>query len=162
MRSSQETNVFLIAGSFFIALLLTILPLPHWAIWLRPQWVLAVLLFWVLTSSAQCGITTAWIVGIMMDVTTGTPLGLQAFAFVVLSYIFLRLRALIEYLPIWQQACVIGIAVFFNGWMQGIFLSWMGHGTHIALHGLSAITTGCIWPWIYKILEQLRPRAFIR
>lgn len=162
MRAFQETNVFLIALSFLAAIVLTILPLPHWAIWLRPQWVFAVLLFWVLTSSEQYGIATAWLVGILMDLVTGTPLGLQAFVFVALSYGVLRLRSIIEHLPIWQQASTIGVLVFLNGLLQGIGLSWMGHSAHIGLHTLSAITTTLTWPWISSALNQLRPRALIR
>ncbi len=162
MKAFQETNVFLIALSFLVAIVLTILPLPHWAVWLRPQWVLAVLLFWVLTSSEQSGIATAWVIGILMDLVTGTPLGLQAFVFVVLSYGVLRLRTIIEHLPIWQQASAIGVFVFLNGLLQGMGLSWMGHGAHIGLHTLSAITTTLIWPWIFSALNQLRPRALIR
>lgn len=162
MRPFQETNVFLIAMSFFVAIVLMILPLPHWAVWLRPQWVFSVLLFWVLTSSEQFGIATAWVIGILMDLVSGTPLGLQAFVFVALSYGVLRLRSIIEHLPIWQQATVIGVFVFLNGLLQGIGLSWMGHGVHIGLYMLSAITTTLIWPWLFSVLDQLRPRALIR
>ena len=162
MRPFQETNVFLIAMSFLVAMILMILPLPHWAVWLRPQWVFAVLLFWIGMSSEQFGIGTAWVVGIVMDLVSGTPLGLQAFVFVMLSYGVLRLRSIIEYLPIWQQASVIGVFVFLNGLLQGIGLSWMGHGVHIGLYMLSAITTALIWPWLFSVLDQLRPRALIR
>jgi rod shape-determining protein MreD len=162
MKAFQEPPVFLIALSFLVAIVLTILPMPHWAVWLRPQWVLAVLLFWVLNSSEQSGIATAWLVGILMDLVTGTPLGLQAFVFVVLSYCALRLRVIITHLPIWQQASAIGVLIFLNGLLKGIGLSWMGHSAHIGLHVLSAITTMLIWPWIASALNQLRPRALIR
>ena len=162
MRPFQETNVFLIAMSFLVAMILMILPLPHLAVWLRPQWVFAVLLFWIGMSSEQFGIGTAWVVGIVMDLVSGTPLGLQAFVFVMLSYGVLRLRSIIEYLPIWQQASVIGVFVFLNGLLQGMGLSLMGHGVHIGLHTLSAITTTLVWPWIFSALNKLRPRALIR
>jgi rod shape-determining protein MreD len=162
MRSFQEANVFLIVHSFLVAIALTILPLPHWEVWLRPQWVLAVLLFWVLISSEQSAIAMAWLAGILMDLVTGTPLGLQAFVFVSVAYGVLRLRSIIEHLPIWQQASAIGVFVFMNGLLQGIGLSWMGHSMHIGLHILSAITTALIWPWIFAALDQLRPRALIR
>ena len=162
MRPFQETNVFLITMSFLVAIVLMILPLPHWAVWLRPQWVFAVLLFWLLTPSEQFGIGAAWVAGISMDLVSGTPLGLQAFVFVALSYGVLRLRLIIGYLPIWQQATVVGMFVFLNGLLQGIGLSWMGHGVHIGLYMLSAITTALMWPWLFSALDQLRPRALIR
>lgn len=162
MRPFQDTNVFLIGMSFLVALILTIVPLPDWAVWLRPQWVFAVLLFWLITPSEQCGVMAAWLIGLGMDFITGTPLGLQAFVFVALTYFVLRSRSLITHLPIIQQACVIGFLVFLNGLMQGILLSWQGHSAHIALHMLTAMTTGLIWPWIFSILNHLRPRALIR
>lgn len=162
MRPYQETSLFLIISSFFLALLLTIMPLPHWAIWLRPQWVLMVLLFWILQSSKQCGVITAWVIGILMDVVTGSSLGLHAFAFVAVSYGVLCFQTLIVLLSRWQQAGVIGMAAFLNGWMQGILFHWMGHGAPIGLYALSAVTTVIFWPWVFSWLDRLRPRALIR
>jgi rod shape-determining protein MreD len=162
MRPFQDTPIFLIGFSFLSALILTIVPMPDWAVWLRPQWVFAVLLFWLITPTEQCGVTAAWFIGLGMDLITGTPVGLQAFVYVALAYFVLRSRLLIAHLPILQQASVIGLLVFLNGFMQGILLSWLGHSSHIGLHALPAITTGLIWPWFFSILDHLRPRALIR
>ena len=162
MKPYQETHFFWIITSFFIALLLTIIPLPHWATWLRPQWVLMVLLFWVLMSPGQCGVITAWMVGLLLDVLTGTALGLHAFVFAALTYGFMQFRIWIAYLSPWQQASVIGMIVFLNGLLQSILFYWMGHDTSIAWYILSAVTTAIFWPWLFSLLNRLQPHALIR
>ena len=161
MRRLQTTNVFLIALSFLIGIFLTIIPLPQWAIWLRPQFIFAILLFWVITSPSQCGVGTAFIVGLLMDLVTGTPIGEHAAVFVFLIYIVLKLHAAIMHFPPVQQAGVIAIFTAFNAILQSLILSFAGHSTHVGLYALSAITTAMIWPWLFALLDKLRPRAFI-
>lgn len=161
MPSSRDINYFLIAISFLIGVFLTIMPLPHWAIWIRPQWMFAILLFWVITLPLQCGVGLAWIVGILMDLITGTPLGEQAIIFVLLTYIILKIHSYIAHFSLLQQAVFIAIFSFFNIILEGLILGFAGHGTHIALHSLSAITTAIIWPLLFLILDKFQPRVFI-
>ncbi|OGT59302.1 MAG: rod shape-determining protein MreD [Gammaproteobacteria bacterium RIFCSPHIGHO2_12_FULL_42_10] len=159
--SSRDINYFLIAISFLIGIFLTIIPLPQWAIWIRPQWMFAILLFWVFTLPLQCGVGLAWIVGILMDLITGTPLGEQAVIFVLLTYFILKIHDYIAHFSLLQQTVLIAIFSFFNIVLQGLILGFVGRNTHIALHSLSAITTAIIWPWLFLILDKCQPRVFI-
>ncbi|MCX7120899.1 MAG: rod shape-determining protein MreD [Gammaproteobacteria bacterium] len=161
LRSTRDINYFLIALSFVIGIFLTIMPLPHWAIWIRPQWVFAILLFWVITLPSNCGVALAWFIGILMDLITGTPLGEQAIIFVLLIYIILKIYSYIAHFALLQQAVLILIFSFFNIALEGFILGFVGHGTHIALHSLSALTTALIWPWLFLILDKFQPRVFI-
>lgn len=161
MRVIKTTSYFLILTSFLIAIFLTIVPLPTFAIWLRPQWVFAFLLFWVLSSPVQCGIGLAWVVGVVVSLITGTPLAEQAIVFVLLTYLVLRIHPIIAYMPPWQQAGAIAILAIFNAVLQGLILGFTGHSTHIVLASLSALTTALIWPGLSKILNHFRPRAYI-
>lgn len=99
--------------------------------------------------------------GIVMDLMTGTPLGEHALVFVVFIYIVLKSHAMIQHLSPWQQAGVIGILTAANVILQGFILNLSGHSTHVMLYMLSAITTMLIWPWILT-LNNFRSRAFIR
>lgn len=160
MRRIETTNIFLVALSLLIGIFLTIIPLPSFAIWLRPQWVFAILLFWVIASPTQCGIGTAFIVGLLMDLVTGTPMGAQALVFVVLVYITLKLHSAITHFPLIQQAGVVLIFTLLNVLLQGMILRMCGHSTHTGLYVLSAITTAIIWPWLSLILGRFRPSAY--
>ena len=158
----QPSNYFLIVMTFLIGFLLTIMPLPQWAIWLRPQWTFSLLLFWVIAIPSQCGIALAWTMGVCMDLLTGTSLGQHAAVFVLLVYIMLKCCSMIAHFPLMQQTVTIAIFAYFNVFLQGLILGWTGHSTHIALDSLSAMTTGLIWPWMMIWLNHLRPRKLIR
>jgi rod shape-determining protein MreD len=161
MRVVQETNYFSITLSFLFGIVLTILPLPEWAIWLRPQWMFAILLFWVITSPSQCGIILAWMVGLVTDLMTGTPLGQHAIVFVILTYFILKIHASIVHFPSFQQAGVIAFFAVFNAILQGMVLGITGQATNVSLYALSAVTTAIIWPLLVKLLDKMRPKAYL-
>ncbi|HLB56635.1 MAG TPA: rod shape-determining protein MreD [Coxiellaceae bacterium] len=161
MRRIETTNIFLISLSFLVGFIATIIPLPEWAIWLRPQFIFAILLFWTITSSSQCGIATAFFVGILMDLILGTPIGVHALSFVILIYIALKLHTIIAHFPAIQQAGAIAIFAIMNIFLQSMVLGFAGHSTHVGLSILSAITTAMLWPWLFGLLDRLRPRAMI-
>ena len=51
---------FAIAVTLFSALILEILPLPTWFLWCRPEWMLLVILFWVLFYPSWVSVGIAW------------------------------------------------------------------------------------------------------
>ena len=69
------------------ALWLSVVPLPTWAQWGRPEWVAMVLIYWVVALPERVGIAIAWVVGLYQDVLDGSPLGQHAFALSVLAYL---------------------------------------------------------------------------
>ena len=64
--------------TFVIALLLTVIPLPDWARYLRPDWVGLVLIYWCMALPERVGVTTGWFMGLLVDLLTGTVLGQHA------------------------------------------------------------------------------------
>ena len=45
-REMNQNLWLAIPVSFLIALILTLLPMPEWTVWLRPAWVMLVLIYW--------------------------------------------------------------------------------------------------------------------
>jgi len=78
MTNNSGKTFFVIGISLLMSLVLTILPLPAWASWWRPQWVFLVLIFWMLTLPYRVGLGVAWIMGLIVDLLLGTTLGLHA------------------------------------------------------------------------------------
>src|SRR3990167_5470767 len=97
MRQLPPTHYFLIAMTFLAGIFLTIIPFPQWIIWARPQWIFALTCYWILTSPSQCGLVAAWTAGFLMDLITGTPLGQQAFVFVLLAYFLLKIYPVVSF-----------------------------------------------------------------
>ncbi|MDP1574116.1 MAG: rod shape-determining protein MreD [Coxiellaceae bacterium] len=156
IHSEQNSDMMRLILSFIAALLLTVMPLPHFLIWFRPQWMLVVLLFWVITKPSQYGILLAWFSGMMADLVAGTPFGQQAIIFVLITYFVLKLHLIIVHSPRWQQAVIIGT---FSGCamvLQSLIAGLIGHAAPVMRNELSVVATVVVWPLIYGFLDDSR------
>lgn len=142
--------------SFVLALLLTIFPLPEWAVSLRPEWVALVLIYWVLALPHRVGVGYAWVVGLFLDVLRGAILGQHALALTVIAYLALKLHQRIRVYPLWQQSLSILILVTLFQllvlWINGI----IGKPTSSWAYWIPALTSMLIWPAVYLILRHVR------
>ena len=71
--------------SLLLAMMLAIFPLPGWLNLLRPLWVVMVLMYLVLLMPQHMSVGWAWIIGLLLDVLTGTVLGEHAIALVIIA-----------------------------------------------------------------------------
>lgn len=141
-----------------LAMMLTILPLPDWAVWVRPLWVPAVIFYWALAIPDRFSIGVAWIIGIILDILMGTLMGENAFALAAVVYVLSRFHVRIRLFPAWQQTMIVLIlslcylALLF--WMQGLIgqppLSWQ--------YWSPALSTALLWPWLFVLLRDYRRR----
>ena len=157
----MKSNYFLLLFTFFIAIILTIVPMPQAIIWFRPQWILMALLFWIIAMPSYYGVILAWMMGVFTDMITGTPIGQQAFIFVFIAYAVLKLHPIIFHSPRWQQALIIGIFAGINVLMRSLILGFTGHSTHIGLNALSILTTMVLWPLVHDLLDSLRANTSV-
>ena len=121
------------AATIFGALLLTAarapLDAPDWFRWLRPDWALAVLLFWVLRASARPGLVWAWLLGILVDVLTSDPLGLNALTLAVAVFLATRLQQRLASLPVVQQTAFVLAVVAASELVKALLrTAWTGSG----------------------------------
>src|SRR5262249_47876342 len=144
-----------------LGMILTIIPMPSWSIWLRPYWVLAILIFWLLTAPWRVGIGFAWLVGLFMDLLTGTLLGQQALAFCLTAYFVLRFQNWLAHMPILQQTAAVLLLVLLNLVIDRCALIIFQHTIVNWLFWLPALTTAVIWPWLSGLLYlyQLKLRV---
>ncbi|HVV68353.1 MAG TPA: rod shape-determining protein MreD [Gammaproteobacteria bacterium] len=151
---------FAVTLSFLAALILAIIPLPTWAIWFRPDWVLLALIYWSLMLPERVGVNVAFCLGLLMDVLTGTLLGEHALAYVAVAYFTVRFCPLIRLFPIWQQALLIFIFTFlvqaFKFWIWG--LSGTGAISVGWIYWLPGIISAILWPVIYTLLKGYQGR----
>ena len=75
-----------IAFSLIAALLLNLLPWSGAWLWIKPDFVALVVLYWCVEQPRRVGFVTAWLLGLFMDVADGTLLGQHALAYSILAY----------------------------------------------------------------------------
>ena len=159
MTHRPITTLLVIGGSFIVALMLTIVPLPQWADHARPEWVAMVLVYWTLAIPARVGVTTGWITGLLLDVLQGALLGQHALSLALISYFTLQFYQRLRIYRAWQQALVIFMLVLIQQlltlWILGIIDQAPNSST---LYWLPSLTSMLLWPWTFLILRNLRRR----
>ena len=122
--STTSTGYTAIALSLVVALMLTALPMPDWAAMWRPAWVALVLIYWCMAAPTYAGVLMGWMLGLFLDVLSGTLLGQHALALAVVAFVAHRFHRQVRVLPIWQQGVsVFGLVFFYQLlilWITGI------------------------------------------
>lgn len=115
MESSggQSRNWLLIPTTFLAAFILTLLPMPDWTVWLRPAWILMVLIYWIMMMPHRINLGTAWILGVFLDVLNGTILGEHALALTLAAYVVARMHSRMRMFSLFQQGLCVLLIVFF-------------------------------------------------
>lgn len=139
-----------------LAMLLTLLPLPDVIEPLRPYWVGLVLLYWALEVREMVSLGMAFGVGLLLDVLTGSLMGLNALSLVVLIYLVQRFRPRLRFFPPWQQAlAVLGLLV--NDRIIRLWIaSLMGEPLPTWHYWLSPLVGMALWPWLFLVMDRLR------
>lgn len=151
----MKALIVMISLSILAALFLSVLPLPGMAVWLRPQWVLLVLMFWIIVLPTYIGVGVAWIVGLYLDLLTGTMLGQHAFVFAIIAYFLIKFHPQLHALPMWQQVMMIFVLsmlnLALNYWIMGI----AGAAPNTWWYWISAFSSAIFWPWLSLLLKQV-------
>ena len=152
MNDRAGIDYVIIGITLLIGMILTLLPLPLWAAWLRPHWVLAITIFWLLTASHRVGIGVAWFIGFFMDILTGTLLGEQALIFTITAYIVLKFQHWLAHMPVLQQTASLFLLMLLNLIIDRSLIVLLNHTPVDWYFWMTAITTAVIWPWLSGLL----------
>jgi rod shape-determining protein MreD len=155
MKQQSSFKLFsLVWLTICMGLILSILPMPGWSVWLRPQWVLIIVFFWVINSQGRVGIFTAWLAGILLDLLTGTLLGQHALVMVLLTYVLIKIYYRFHYFSMTQQTAIILFLVLFNLILNRWLMLFMLQPVSSHLYWFSALTSAIMWPFITIFFQE--------
>ena len=160
MESSrtQTQNWLVVPVTFLVAFILTLLPMPDWTIWLRPSWVLMVLIYWMMIFPHRINLGVAWIMGIFLDVLNGTLLGEHALAMTIATYVVARMHSRMRMFSLLQQSLCVMLIVFIYQFVLYCVQGFLGQTPHSWLFWSSPITSMLLWPWLFSIIKSSRRR----
>jgi rod shape-determining protein MreD len=75
-----------IALTLLSALMLNLLPWSGAGLWIKPDFVALVVLYWCIEHPRKVGFVSAWMMGLFMDIADGTLLGQHALAYSILAF----------------------------------------------------------------------------
>lgn len=148
--------------SLVIAILLAIMPLPQWCEPFRPDWVLMILIYWAMTVPDRVNVGTAWLVGIIVDLTLGSTLGGHALALSIAIYLVaLHFRKLRSF-SLLQQTILVALL----GLLTRLLVFWVAYlveSAHFNVQLLWGIVADLVlWPWLYLVMGRWREQFGVR
>lgn len=155
-RASRRLPVIM---SFLLGLMLTIMPLPETAEPFRPDWIAMLVIFWTMQLPRTWSVGTAWIIGIVLDVSQGTILGQHALALCCVAFITVRFHLLMRVFPIPQLTAtvfpILATYQFLLFWINGV----AGVDAPSSAYWGPVITGTLLWPVVLVLLSAMRYRT---
>ena len=153
-RRGPATIVITLAA----ALVLTVLPLPDWADPYRPQWYTLALVYWCFALPERVGVATGWVLGLAVDVITGTLLGQHALSLSLIAFLSVKLHRRVRVFPLWQQSLTVLILLALERLLSLWIIGATGHSTPSLSYWAPVVVGMLLWPWVFIILRDLRRR----
>ncbi|REC96562.1 rod shape-determining protein MreD [Kushneria indalinina] len=144
--------------SFLFALMLQVMPLPEaWLLW-RPNWTALVLIYWCIITPYRVGVFHGFLIGMLIDLLQGTPLGENALLYATIAFLTLLLYQRMRIYALWRQAMLVTIVLalmqLFEQWLRAILLSSPLHLEFV----YAALLGGILWPWLFTLMQIVRRR----
>jgi len=148
----------IIVVTLLVSLVLSIWPVPDSLQLFRPQWTALVLIYWCMAVPEKVGVGVGFVVGLLLDILTGTLLGQHALGLSVVAFLTIKTYRRLRVFPLWQQA----LTVTFLLAVERLFFFWVdgtiGRPARTYESWLAPLIGGITWMWLYIILRDLRRR----
>lgn len=159
----NRTGTLIPALTILAAILLAVVPMPEALSPWRPYWVALVMIYWHLETGNLRSLGAAFVIGIVLDLTTGTLLGQHALGLVVVNFLVGRFRNRLRFFPPWQQALTVGALLINERVIQLWIIGLLEQGWPDWSWWLPPVTGMLLWPWLFLLLDALRSqRRFAR
>lgn len=145
--------------SFLFGLMLTIMPLPEAVDPFRPDWMAMLVIFWAMQLPRTWSVGTAWVVGIILDVSQVTLLGQHALALCCVAFITVRFHLLMRVFPIPQLTAtvfpILATYQFLLFWINGV----AGVSAPTIAYWGPVVSSTLLWPVVMTALSSMRYRT---
>jgi rod shape-determining protein MreD len=155
-RGAGQTRALLL--SMAVAVTLDLISLGPEIDPIRPDLALLVVLYWSTRSRWPTGIGMAWCIGLLRDVATLTPLGLNAGLYCLTAWIGVGLRKRLDAMPIPGELLLVLLVL-----LGGSVLAWgvgllLGGAPLPQTHLVAPLVGTLLWPLVRVLLGSLNTR----
>jgi len=158
VTSRHRQSLFIILLTFLASLIITLIPLPDLVRPFRPPWYTLALIYWAMAQPERIGIGYGWMLGLIVDVMTGSLPGQHALTLSLVAYIVVKLHTQIRVFPLWQQSFTVMILLF----LEPLIATWAMGISHQPpppmLYWTTPVIGMLLWPWVFILLRNTRRR----
>lgn len=141
------------------ALLCNLLPWSGWAMWLVPDFVALIVLYWCIHEPRKIGFLTAWSLGLLMDIADGSLFGQHALAYIILAYAGMVLHRRVQRFAMTQQILHVIPLLLFTDLVVLLVRALSGADFPGYLYFLGSFSGAALWPAMTHLLKlPQRPR----
>lgn len=160
-----------IYGTMFVALVLNLMAFPSVFEHLKPNFLVLIVLFWVVSKPNIVNVGHAFFCGLVLDLSicttvgpsdlvspelaSGSTLGIRALAFSLMAYLIGSTFVKFENYSYLQQSISVGIVSFIGQ----IMIFWLEHAFGFAIVDfhflLSVLSDAVLWPIVFTGLKAL-------
>ena len=142
MRLNQHRMVYL---SLVAALIMQLLPWSGVWIQIKPDFVLLVLLYWMLRAPHLCNIGTAWVAGLLIDLANGNLFGQNALAYVVTAFLAVVYQRRLILFTVLQQSSYVFLLLLVNQLTLFLLKLFTGGQEVSWLYFVSCLSSLLLW-----------------
>lgn len=159
MSSGPYSRRLPVIITLVVALMLSLVPLPDWLDAFRPSWLALTLIYWAMYLPRTWSVGSAWLAGLVLDVSQGALLGQHALALSVIVFVTVRMHLLMRVFPASQLAATVfallALYQFMLFWVNGV----AGIPVDAIQYWAPVISSTLLWPLIASLLTGARMRA---
>jgi rod shape-determining protein MreD len=141
--------------SFAGAAVFELLVMPQAMLFLRPEWMVLTLIYWLLRHPERIGLLTAFVVGLVMDVISGSYLGVHIIACCVISYLVLTMHQRLKMFPVLQQSLVIFFIISIVLMIVLTIRASLGVADNSLAYLWAAASSAVVWPFVLIFTDRL-------
>jgi rod shape-determining protein MreD len=146
--------------TFIAALLINLLPWSGWWLVIKPDFVALVVLYWCIQQPRKVGFTSAWLLGLVMDVAEGSLFGQHALAYSVLAFAGIVLHRRVLMFTMRDQVLHVLVLLLLNDLMVLAVRMFAGAAFPGVGYFIGSVTAAALWPalsYLFKLPQRPAP-----
>ncbi len=156
----HNTSLVSVYLSLLLALLCQLFPWVGQGIIFRPDFMLVVILYWLLRAPNLCNVGTAWVAGLLVDLATGSLLGQHALSFSIAAFIALSYQRRLVLFNTLQLVGYVAALLTFERVLILLLKLFEGNESHSWHYFWPVITGLLLWQLMILLFGGLtRPKT---
>ncbi|CRK85596.1 Rod shape-determining protein MreD [Candidatus Providencia siddallii] len=156
MKECYSNNRGIIYLSFFIALILQVMPWPEKFDFYKPAWLFLILLYWIIHTPYLVKIWSSFITGIIIDSIDGSIFGVHALSFTIICYLASYNDQSLYNTSLFQQILFVVMFTFIKDLIVFVVEFLSSQALFYPQIFWNSIINGILWPLLFLFFRKIR------